>query len=214
MNSAAIKLTAICLFVTVLPSAGWAQANPTDVTGSAGAAAPAPQLPPAGGADNPSMDNVRHVRQLVRDVEKNTDNIKSKGDFGAQLWLVQGLQFFQDWRKPQTPAIDPVAIAPRGQQIYTAIILYGIAHDTADLSNVSYDVVVRRPDGSVYSEHKNMVGWEDLAPASSHELELGHDYVGIDISPTDPAGLYSVEVTVFDHVSGVTLPLKQTFVVL
>jgi hypothetical protein len=157
--------------------------------------------------------HVNHIRALMRDVESNTDNIKSKGDFGAQLWLVAGQDFFLDWRKPQAPAIDPIELVQRGEEINTAFIFYGPAHDTADLSSVTYDVTVLRPDGKVSSERKNLIGWQDLTPGSPRLLELGRDRLSIVIGPSDPAGLYTVQATVRDNVSHVELPLKQTFVV-
>ena len=175
---------------------------------SPAAASPAATVAPAAG-----MDNVGHVRQLVRDVESNTDNIKSKGDFGAQFWLVQGQEFFQEWVKPATPNITPVTIVPRGENIYTVIIFYGLTHDGADLSNVTYDVTVHRPDGSVYSQYKDLIGWQGLAPQQAKTVELGRDHIAVNITDSDPAGLYTVDAVVRDNVSRVELPLKQTFVV-
>lgn len=174
---------------------------------------PPPLIPPATGDAALTPQNVEHVRKLVRDVETNTDNIKSNGSFGAQLWLIEGLQFFQDWVKPATPAIDPVRIAPRGQDIYTAIIFYGIAHDSAGLANVSYDITVHRPDGSIYSHQKDLIGWQGLAPQDARSLELGRARIAINIAAADPAGLYTVDVLLRDNISRQELPLKQTFVV-
>jgi hypothetical protein len=156
--------------------------------------------------------HVRHIRALMRDVESNTDNVKSKGDFGAQLWLVSGQDFFLEWRKPQPPAIDPVELVQRGQEINTAIIFYGPAHDAADLSSVTYDITVLRPDGSIF-ERKNLIGWQGLTPGSPRLLELGRDHLSIVLNPGDPAGLYTVQAVVRDNVDHVELPLKQTFVV-
>lgn len=178
--------------------------------------APAASPTPATILSTPSprdLAHVNHIRALMRDVESNADNIKSKGDFGAQLWLVAGQDFFLDWRKPQQPAIDPVELVQRGEEINTAIIFYGPSHDTADLSSVTYDITVLRPNGSVYSERKNLIGWQDLTPGSPRLLELGRDRLSIVITPGDPAGLYTVQAVVRDNVSHVELPLKQTFVV-
>jgi hypothetical protein len=182
---------------------------------SAPAPAPSPSPTPATILSTPSpgdIAHVRHIRALMRDVESNTDNIKSKGDFGAQLWLVAGQDFFLDWRKPEQPTIDPVELVQRGEEINTAIIFYGPAHDIADLSSVTYDITVLRPDGSIL-ERKNLIGWQDLAPGSPRLLELGRDRLSIVINPGDPAGLYTVQAAVRDNVSHVELPLKQTFVV-
>ena len=149
----------------------------------------------------------------MREVRENTDNVQSKGDFGAQLWLVQGTQFFDDWRKPDAPTIDPVTTVQRGLTISTVVIFYGTARDNKGLCNVDYDLVVKRPNGTVYNRRDALIGWQDLAPASDKQLMLGRNYVSISIGPDDPAGLYTVEAVVRDNVSRVNLPLKQSFVV-
>ena len=213
LNSSSLLAAVSALLLAVLPTAGFAQAQPAEVTPAATTPASAPQASPGATATPDPMDNVHHVRQLVRDVMTNSDNIKSKGDFGAQLWLVQGEQFFQDWIKPATPNIIPAAIAPRGENIYTVIIFYGLAHDSAGLANVTYDITVHRPDGSVYSESKNLIGWQGLAPQESRTLELGRDHIAINFGLNDPAGLYTVDALVRDNVSRVELPLKQSIVV-
>ncbi len=202
------------LLVLVLPVLGYAQAvTPAASPSPAFTPAPTPQVGGALGSNASQIKAVGRIRQLVRDVETNSDNIKSKGSFGAQLWLVAGQQFFQDWRKPDSPTIVPVEIAPRGDDFYTVVIFYGMARDAGGLSNVSYDVTVHRPDGTVYSEKKDLVGWQDLSPTDLRSLELGRDRVALNIATEDPVGLYTVDVLVHDNVGRVDLPLKQTFVV-
>lgn len=156
---------------------------------------------------------VARTRRLVRAVNENTDNIKANGLFGAQLWLVQGRQFFEDWKKPEAPTIDPIEIVNRGQQIFTAVIFYGTARDGGGLSNVTYDLVVKRPDGTIYDRREGAIGYQDLAPADDRQIQLGRDSLGITIGENDPAGLYAVTATVRDNVGRVSLPLTQHFVV-
>ena len=157
--------------------------------------------------------NATHERRLVRDVQQNTDNIKSKGNFGAQLWLISDANFFENWHKPEIPAIAPVAIVLRGQPAYTPIIFYGPARDTGGLSNVSYDITVRRPDASVYSQNMGLVGFQNLGPADDKVILLGRNYATITVAEGDPNGLYTVEAVVHDNVGKVDLSLVQHFVV-
>ncbi len=185
---------------------------PNTVTSSTGNATDAVPIP-ATAAASKLPNNVNTVRRLVQEVRENTDNIQSKGEFGAQLWLVQGQEFFEDWRKPGTPGIDPVTIVPRGQTISTVVILNGAARDNKGLCNVHYDLVVKRPNGTIYNRRDDLIGWQDLAPATGRPLMLGRDFVAINLGPDDPAGIYSVEATVRDNVGRQDLTLRQTFVV-
>ena len=185
---------------------------------------PPPSVPLAGGTIitatptpvplPPAVANaVAHERRLIRDVQENTDNIKSKGNFGAQLWVIVDGAFFENWRKPETPAITPVNIVLRGQDAYTPIIFYGPARDDKGLSNVSYDITVRRPDNSVYSQNPGLVGFQNLGPADEKLIILGRHYATINLAPGDPNGLWTVEAVVHDNISRVDLPLVQHFVV-
>ena len=188
---------------TPLPSASVPLAGGTIIT-----ATPTPiPLPPA------TANAVAHERRLVRDIQQNTDNIKSKGNFGAQLWLIADGDFFQNWRKPEIPTLVPITVAIRSQPIYTPIIFYGPARDDKGLSNVSYDITVRRPDNSVYSTNPALVGFQSLGPADDRLILLGRNHATITIGPDDPAGLYTVEAVVHDNISRVDLPLVQQFVV-
>ena len=201
------------------PSAALAQASPTGTetvpaaTGGSVVPNPAPGAPASSAAARLPVNDVSRLRRLVRDVVTNTDNIRSVGTFGAQLWLVSNGDFFENWRKPEAPTIDPVQIAQRGQSIYTVVIFYGETATPAGLGNVSYDISVLRPDGTIYNRRDALVGFQNLVPTDSRELQLGRNYLNISIGPDDPAGSYTVNVTVHDNVSKVDLPLKQTFVV-
>jgi hypothetical protein len=190
-----------------------AQTLPKPLPGKGTLPAPTPAAPAVPVSPKTVPAETIRQRQLVRAVGENVDNIKSQGNFGAQLWLVIGRQFFEDWRKPETPAINPVEIVPRGQTAYTAIIFYGISRDQGGLGSVAYNIVVKRPDGSVFDQRNDVIGWQNLAPSDEKQLMLGRDSMSITIGQGDPAGLYTVDVTVRDNVSRVELPLRQHFVV-
>ena len=194
--------------------AGGTTPQPTPAVGTTPAPTPTPGGPvlPTAEVARAQAGAVSQVRRLIRDVQSNTDSIKAVGSFGAQLYLIGDVAFYQDWKKPETPTITPVQLALRDQPLYTVIIFYGPARDAKGLCNVSYDVTVKRPDGSVIVENKSMVGWQNLAP-DDRELQLGRTYLTITLAPTDPAGLYTVDAIVHDNVGRVDLPLKQTFAV-
>ena len=198
---------------TPTPATGTLPA-PTPAAGTLPAPTPTPGGPvlPSADASRAQGDAVSGVRRLIRDVQSNNDNVKSVGNFGAQLYLIGDEAFYQDWSKPATPTIAPVSLVVRDQPIYTVIIFYGPARDDKGLCNVSYDLTVRRPDGTVLTQRQSMVGWQNLAP-DPRELQLGRNYLNIDITGIDPAGLYTVEALVHDNVGRVSLPLKQTFAV-
>jgi hypothetical protein len=140
----------------------------------------------------------------------DTDNMKSKDGFGAQLFLTENARFFDDWNKPETPKLNPTQVARRNVPIFVAIIFADPAVDAAAQAKVSCRVVVRKPDGKIYAE-ENPVGLSGKYLVPPHNLQLAQQHVGIRIEPKDPAGIYAVEATVRDDIRNVELHLKTTF---
>ena len=198
----------LLLFLLAAAASASAQATPS-TEGTPPAASPAATPPP------PAIPAavLPNLHRIVRDATANTDNVKSQGHFGAQLWLIADERFFQDWRKPESPSLDPVESAVRGQPIFTVLIFHGLARDAKGQANATYDLTVRRPDGSVYSERKELSGYQAAAPADERMLSLGRNYLNINVAPDDPAGKYTVEATVRDEVSKATVALKKEFTV-
>jgi hypothetical protein len=77
--------------------------------------------------------------------------------------------------------------------------------------DVTYDIVIRKPDGSIYGEQKDFVGLKGKYVAPAHSLQLAKERMGIRIDSQDPSGTYTVEVMVRDHIKKVELPLKAAF---
>jgi hypothetical protein len=145
----------------------------------------------------------------------DTPNVKSKKGFGAQLFLTESAQFFEDWNKPETPKLKDLkdGKARRNVPIFTAILFADPGMDTNGSVDVTCDITVRKPDGNIYGEEKDVVGWKGKYSVPTHNLQLAQGRMGIRIEPQDPSGNYTVEVTVHDHIKKVKLPLKATFAI-
>ncbi len=92
----------------------------------------------------------------------DTANMKSKNGFAAELFLTESAQFFEDWRKPETPKLTTLKKdkARRNVPIFTAILFADPGIDANGAADVTCDIVIRRPDGTVYGEQKDVVGWK------------------------------------------------------
>ena len=143
----------------------------------------------------------------------DTPNMKSKNGFGAQLYLTQNTQFFEDWNKPGTPNLTELKNnrAHRNVPLFSAILFVDPGLDSKGSVDVTYDIVIRKPDGSIYGEQKDFVGLKGKYVAPAHSLQLAKERMGIRIDSQDPSGTYTVEVIVRDHIKKVELPLKATF---
>ena len=143
----------------------------------------------------------------------DTPNMKSKNGFGAQLHLTQNAKFFDDWNMPGTPNLTELKNnrAHRNVPLFSAILFVDPGTDSKGSVDVTYDIVIRKPDGSIYGEQKNAVGLKGKFDAAPHQIQLARERMGIQLDHQDPHGTYKVDLTVHDHIKKVDLPLKATF---
>ena len=134
-------------------------------------------------------------------------------DFGVHFALTEDESLFANWDKPETPHYTPISVARRGVPIFTVIIIAGAGLRTDGTADVTFDAVIRKPDGSVYGRQTDMVGVQSRIDPSPKALQLCRDYMGVRIEPNDPAGTYTAEVVVRDNVKKLALHLKRTFTV-
>ena len=141
----------------------------------------------------------------------DTPNMKSKNGFGAQLFLTESAQFFEDWKKSETPKLTTLEKPRRNVPIFTAILFVDPGTDAGGAADVTCDITVRKPDGTVYGRQKDVVGWKGKYIVPAHNLQLSQGRMGIRIEPQDPSGIYTVDVVVRDNIRKIELPLKTTF---
>ena len=140
----------------------------------------------------------------------DSDARKTKAGFGAEMALTTDLQFYEEWKKPDPPVIDEVKTVMRSVAFDTILIFVDPGTDKSGTANVTADITVRKPDGSVYAQQKDVVAWSGKYSAVPHILELSQSSMHVRIDPGDPLGAYTVEVVVKDHNKNVELPLKTS----
>ena len=140
-------------------------------------------------------------------------NMKTSKGFGAQLWLTDETEeFFDNWNK-DTPGviIRPTRTAIRGKPFSTIIIFINPGTGSNWLCDVTGDIIVKKPDGTVYGEARDANVWRNLPPPGLNQLQLAVDSLGIVIEEDDPSGRYTVESTVIDHVKNTQVTLTEYF---
>ena len=108
----------------------------------------------------------------------DTDNMKSKDGFAAQLLLTESAKFFDDWNKPDMPTLPPLQEARRNVPFFTAILFADPTTDATKRAKVTCHVVVRKPDRTIYGED-DLVGWDSKYVVPLHNLQLAQERMGI-----------------------------------
>jgi hypothetical protein len=142
----------------------------------------------------------------------DSDSQKARGGFGALVLLVDDTKFFDDWKKPDAPHFKSVVTAKRMVPVHVAVIFAGPGAGPSGTADVTCDVTVLKPDGSIYGEQKGLVATRDRVPSPTM-LSLADERLVVRIEPKDPSGTYTVEAVVKDNVKKVELKLKERFTV-
>ncbi len=144
---------------------------------------------------------------------EDTAWMKSSGDFGAQLLLIgDEKEFFKRWQTPSAVVkFDTVSEIGRGEALITPVIFSGCQADASGKCNVSGDVKILRPDGTVYADMPQVEIWQNKPAPPDGMLELGVGYAKVIIEPSDPTGTYTVEIRVTDHIQKSSFVLTRTF---
>ena len=142
----------------------------------------------------------------------DNDHQKTRDGFGAMMLFTDDEKVFENWQKPEQPKIRNISTAQRGVPVHVLLIFASPGRDAEGKSNVTYDAKALKPDGSVYSEFKDLVALKGAGPPSGY-LQLSPAAMAIRIEPEDPAGSYTVEIVVRDNVRKVELKLKDKFTV-
>jgi len=140
-------------------------------------------------------------------------NVKTSQGFGAQLWLTdKAKEFFDNWNKETAGVkLKNTRKATRGIPFSTIIIFAGPGTGSNALCDVTGDIVVKKPDGTIYGETRDANFWQNLPPPAPGQLQLAVDSLCIVIEDNDPSGRYTVEATVKDRVKKTQVTLSEHF---
>jgi hypothetical protein len=142
----------------------------------------------------------------------DSDNVKSKGGFGAQLWIVNDESFFDNWKKPETPHVPVTKRAERDKPVFIIIFFINPGLDGNSGADVVADVTITAPNGAVYGDFKDVKIWQGRYRTPANDIQLGMAHLGLTIEDTDLLGQYKIEAVVKDRIKNVNLSLKTELI--
>jgi hypothetical protein len=147
-----------------------------------------------------------------KEVTEDTENVKTKDGFGVQLWLIKPNDFFEKWNTPETPKMAVTKTAKRNIPISTVILFINPGVNEKNECDIVYDMVIKKPDGGVYADLKDVEVWCNKPAPPKNKIQLAVQNIGIDIENKDPLGKYTVYAVVKDRVKRAELSLHQEFI--
>ena len=150
--------------------------------------------------------------QLMKDGKPVTGpNIGSAQGFSAQLWLTEHEEFFREFAQGGNVRFDSTTDVRRDVPVFLTFFITGPGLDASGAADVTADITIRKPDGTVYFRGKDAQCWSGKYSYVPDSTQVADAKVKLRIEPKDPAGKYSVEATVHDKIKKVDLSLKKTF---
>lgn len=145
-----------------------------------------------------------------------SDSLKAQFEYnqnGLQLIsaLINDRNFFDEWQKPEMPMVKPVDTYRLGEEVIPVFIFTSSAKDENGNADLTYDINILKPDGSVYGHFENLEIWKDAPDTLMH---LVKQPIVIRLESSDPLGVYKIHVTVFDNVQKLKVPINLYFQVI
>jgi len=143
--------------------------------------------------------------------EKDSLNaVESFNQNGLQLHfvLINDKEFIDKWEKPETPKISPIDTYKRGEDVIPIIIFSTDGKDSVGNANLTYDIKIVKPDGTIYGEFKQLEVWKDAPAPIMHLIKQPID---IHLEENDPIGIYKVQTTIYENVKKVRVNFELAF---
>ena len=156
----------------------------------------------------------------VTDTIGQINSLETKNGFSAQFWVTTDEQVFLTWAKNSSIRnLKPTIEVKRNTPIYLALFLANpgvksvtspINGKVSNLSDVTFDLYIVSPDGTLSVASKQRGAWKG-APPSPGLVTLAKDRGVLNFEAIDPLGEYTIVLVVRDNVRKVDMKLTRKF---
>jgi hypothetical protein len=143
----------------------------------------------------------------------DTDSRKSREGFGGWIIATSDTDWKAKWETPSStvPEFSQAKSVERGKQVFVLIFFANPQLNPANEANVTCDINVVRPDGSVSTNQSNLVCFKGALQGNPQMMYLSAPVIAFVGDPGDPAGKWLVHVTLKDNNRKVEVPLGTSF---
>lgn len=135
------------------------------------------------------------------------------GGFNGMLLVTPDADWKQKWETPsaQTPHYTTTKEVTRGGKIFVLTFLANPGLDEQGKADVTCDLEVMRPDGSISSHQDSIDCLKGKLQGPASNVYLTAPVIIFSGDPGDLAGTWTVRVTLRDNVKHANVPLETTF---
>lgn len=142
------------------------------------------------------------IREFKNNEKANTVNpLCAQRDYnsdGLQIHfvLIKDKNFFEEWKKPEMPITRTVDTYKRGEDVIPIILFSTDGKDVNGNADLSYDITILKPDGSIYGKFEQLQVWK-VEPAPM--IHLVKQPAIIHLEKSDPTGIYKISSVVYEN---------------
>jgi len=165
------------------------------------------------------MSGIAYADTGQSDIESvpapESETQKSVAGFGGLVIVTPD----QDWEKKwKTPGVPPhflrASSVKRGGELFILTMFTNPKVDEHRVADVTVDIDVRRPDGSSATHSEGAKCYKGKLLGPPDHVFLCAPVVNFVGEKSDPAGTWSVRITITDKIREVSVPLATSFVLL
>ena len=142
----------------------------------------------------------------------DSESQKSIAGFGGLLVMTPDEDWEEKWNTPPEvgPQFSHTSKVERGGKLFILTMFTNPQIDDAGAAHITIDIDIKRPDGSSSMHTADAVCFQgELGPP--YNVYLCGPVVGFIGEESDPAGTWSVQITLTDELRKVSMPLVTRF---
>lgn len=126
-------------------------------------------------------------------------------------------EFLKQWDHPPSPDYKPkmttTSNVKRGEQVVGFLLFSGCKVNGSGNCDATVDWLLKKPDGSIYADHKGAELWQGKATPPTGNLQVAVSNLGLRVELTDPLGEYILVARAHDRVAGISIDVETRFTV-
>ncbi|NWB95478.1 hypothetical protein HX882_06195 [Pseudomonas gingeri] len=144
----------------------------------------------------------------------DTESRRSIGEFGGMLSITSDPDWKEKWSTPAdtTPVFKEAKSITAGEKVFALIFFTNPGLNADHEVSITCDLKVTSPNGAESTNQRDAVCFQGRIQGSPKNLYLAAPVIGFVGEPSDPVGVWTVDITLKDNVRTVVMPLKATFV--
>lgn len=149
---------------------------------------------------------------LINTKTAESDTRRTVRGFGASVLICSDADWQAKWdkRDDHTPEFTPTDTLKVGDTATILIFYSNPKIAEGGNADVTCDIRIIRPNNKV-SDHRGLKGFRGKIKGAITNTFLVETTMSMSADPTDPVGLWNIEITVHDNVRDAEVPLKTSF---